>query len=77
MTWIGLYSHNVALLQFQIVHIVVIALASVLELNLHEVSILSIARHVGQPVVGVQLSVLTPTSLMTESTVAAIADAIF
>ena len=35
----GLYGHHVALLQFQLVHVVVVAFAGVLELHLHQVGI--------------------------------------
>ena len=55
----GLHGHDVALLQRQVVHVVIVCLACVLELHLHEVGALCVAWHVGQPVVGVQLSVLS------------------
>jgi hypothetical protein len=42
----------------------VISLTGVLELNFHKVSGLRIARHVGKPVVGVQLTILTAYCLM-------------
>ena len=63
--------HDVALLQRQVVHVVVIALAGVLELHLHEVGRFLVARHVGQPVVGVELAVLSAYCLVAESAVAA------
>ena len=41
-----------------------------LELYFDEVGVVGVARDVGQPVVGVQLTVLPPYSLMAESAVA-------
>ena len=64
MTRTGLHSHNVAFLQFQVVHIMVISLAGMLELYLHQIRRVLIARHVSQPVVGVELSILSAYSLM-------------
>ncbi len=59
VTRAGLDGHDVAFLQGEVVDVVVVAFARVLELHLDEVGGLSIARHVGQPVVGVELSVLS------------------
>ena len=70
MTRVGFYGHDVALLQIQFVDVMVVAFAGVLELHFHEVGSVHVARHVGQPVVGVQLTVLTAHSLLAESTVA-------
>ena len=74
VTGIGLNSHNVAFLQVQVVHIVVVTLAGILKLNLHQVGALGIARHIGQPVVGVQLVILPATSTSAQATVAACHD---
>ena len=59
-----LHSHDVALLQVEVVHIVVISLTGMLELYFHEVGGVLVARHVSQPVVGIQLAVLSAYSLM-------------
>jgi hypothetical protein len=48
----------------------IVALAGVLELNLHEVSGVCIARHIGQPVVGIQLTVLSTYGMLAQSAVA-------
>ena len=66
---IGLYCHDVALLQVEVVHVVVVSLACILELHLNEVGFVGVSRHVGQPVVGVELSVLSSTGFRTESSV--------
>ena len=71
VTRTSLYSHHVSLFQFEVVHVVVVSFAGVLELYLYEVCGLHVARHVSQPVIGVQLSVLSTYGLMTESSVAA------
>ena len=71
VTGTGLDGHHVALLQFEVIHVVVIALAGMFELHLHEVGGVHVAGHVGQPVVGVQLSVLSAYGLMAEASVAA------
>ena len=55
---ICLHGHDVAFLQIQVVHIMVVTLACILELHLHQVCRLSIARHVGQPIIGIELFVL-------------------
>ena len=49
----------------------VVAFTGVLELHLHQVGIVHIAWHVSQPVIGVQLSVLSSYGFFAESTVAA------
>ena len=48
-----------------------------LELYLYEVSSVHVAWHVGEPVVGVQLSVLPAYSLMAQASVAAHHDVMF
>ena len=64
-----LYRHDVALVQVDIVDVVVVTLARVLELHLHEVGVLVVARYVVQPVVGVQLHVLSSASVVVQSAV--------
>ena len=71
MSGVCLYRHDVALSQFQAVHIVVVSLARVLELNLHKVCALVVAGHISQPVVGVELLVLSSAALVTEAAFAA------
>ena len=56
------HGHDVALAELQVVHIVVVTFACVLELHLHEVGRLVVSRHVGKVVVGIELTVLTTTS---------------
>ena len=70
VTGIRLHGHDVAFLQIQIVHIVVVTLAGILELHLYQVCRLSIARHVGQPIIGVELFVLPADATATQTTVA-------
>ena len=65
VTRVRLYGHDVTLLQRQIVHIVVIALACMLELYLHQIRCVGIPWHVGQPVVGIQLTILTSDGIFT------------
>ena len=77
VTRVGLYRHDVALLQVKLVDIVVIALSRVFELHFHEVGGIDISWHVSQPVVGVELSVLTSHGVLAESTVAASYDGLF
>ena len=43
----GLDGHHVAFLQFEVVDVMIVALACVLELHLHEVGGLHVARYVG------------------------------
>ena len=69
VTRAGLHGHDVAFLQWQVVHVVIVAFAGVLKLHLHQVGRLSVARHVGQPVVGVQLAVLSSHGSAAESAV--------
>ena len=42
----------------------IVSLARILELHLHKVSVLLIARHVIQPVVSIELHVLSAASAM-------------
>ena len=65
----SLYSHHVALLEVEVVDIMIISLAGIFELHLHEVGALGIARYVGKPVVGIQLAVLATSGFTTKSTV--------
>ena len=65
-----LHRHDVALLQVNVVDIVVVALAGVFKLYLHEICALLVAWHVGQPVVGVELLVLSSASTVAEASVA-------
>ena len=67
---VSLHRHNVTFLQIQVVHVVIIAFAGILKLNLHQVGALCIAGNVGQPVVGVQLVVL-PSACATAQTAVA------
>ena len=67
MTWVSLYSHPVALLQVQSVYVMVISLTGILKLHLHKVSALGIARHIGKPVVGIQLVVAPAYSFSAQS----------
>ena len=60
VTGVGLHGNDVAFLQVEVVDIMVIALAGVLKLHLDQVGRLGVARHVGQPVVGIELLVLPP-----------------
>ena len=70
VSWVGFYSHDIAFLQFEVVHIMIIALTGMLELNLNQIGGIDITWNISQPVVGVQLFVLSPHCLMTESAVA-------
>ena len=72
MTRVSLYRHYIALLQVEVIHIVVISLTGILELYLHEVSTFSIAGYIGKPVVCVELSVLSSYALSAQTTVAAV-----
>ena len=71
MSWGRLDGHDVAFLQLQAVHVVVIAFAGILELHLYEVCNLIVSGHVGQPVIGIQLVVLASASLAAQASVAA------
>ena len=71
MARVGLHGHDVALVEVQVVHVVVVTFAGVLELHFHKVGALGVARHVGKPVVGVELLVLTAYGAAAEATVAA------
>ena len=72
VTRVSLYRHYIALLQVEVIHIVVISLTGILELYLHEVSTFSIAGYIGKPVVCVELSVLSSYALSAQTTVAAV-----
>ena len=72
MTRISLNSHNVALLQVELVHVVIVALAGMLELHLHQVCRIYVSRHVSQPVVGVQLSVLPTYCILAQASAATV-----
>ena len=77
MSGVRLHGNHIALLQVEVVHIVVISLSGVLELHLHEVGAFIVSRNVGKPVVGVQLSVLPSHGTATESSVTAMAHSEF
>ena len=62
-------SHGIAFLKVKVIDIVIVTLACVLELHLYEIGILLVARHVIQPVVGVELSVLPAASAVAEPAV--------
>ena len=64
MSGVGLHSHDVSFLEVEVVAIVVVSFSGVLELYFDKVGCLVIARHVGQPVEGVQLAVLSAASLV-------------
>ena len=51
VTGTGFNGYHVAFLQIQMVHVVVIAFAGMLELHLHEVCRICVPRHVSEPVV--------------------------
>ena len=72
VTRVSLYRHYIALLQVEVIHIVVISLTGILELYLHEVSTFSIAGYIGKPVVCVELFVLSSYALSAQTTVAAV-----
>ena len=71
MARIGFDGNDVAFLQVQLVHIMVVALTGVLELHFHKVCGIDVARHVSQPVVSVQLTVLSTYGVLAKSTVTA------
>ena len=68
----SLHGHDVAFLQVQMVHVMIVALAGILELHLNQVGRFAVSRHVGQPVVCVELSVLPAASLCRETAAAAL-----
>ena len=68
---IRLHGHHVALFQVEVVHIVIVSLACILELHLHQIGRVCVAGHVGQPVVGVELPVLPAHAGMAEPPAAA------
>ena len=69
MAGTGLYGNDVAFLQGQVVDVVIVTLTCMFKLHLYQVGVFGIAWYVSQPVVGVQLSVLTTYGLMAESSV--------
>ena len=64
-----LHSYDVALTEVQVVDVMIISLARILELHLHEVRVLLITRHIIQIVVGIELLVLPAAGAMAESAV--------
>ena len=70
VSWSRLHSHDVALLQVYVVYIMIVALACVLELHLHKVGLVRVSRNVVQPVVCVELPVLSSASSVAQSVVA-------
>ena len=72
VTRVGFHSHYVALFEVEVIHIMVISLSGILELHFYEVGALGITWHVCEPVVCVQLSVLSSHRLAAESSVAAV-----
>jgi hypothetical protein len=48
----------------------IVALTGVLELNLHEVGRVGITGHVCQPIIGIQLTVLSTYGMLAQSAVA-------
>ena len=59
MSGISLHSHDIAFLQVQLVDIVIVSLACMLELHLHQVCCFVISWHVSKPVISVELLVLS------------------
>ena len=72
MTGIGLHSHIITFRQRQMIDVMIVSFARILELNLHKVSAFRVARHVSKPVVSVELMVLTATSAAAQPTVASV-----
>ena len=70
MSRVCLYSDYVSFFQFKIVGVVIVSLSGVLELHLNEVGSVGISRHVGKPVVGVELFVLSADGFSAQSAVA-------
>ena len=68
MTRRGLHGHDVALLQRQMVTVVIVPFTGVFKLHLHQVGLLVVARDVGQPVVGIQLVILSAAAFAAEAT---------
>ena len=66
----GLNGHDIAFLQVEVVAVVEVALAGVLELHLHQVRHVGIPRYVGQVVVDVQLAALLGAAAIAESAIA-------
>jgi hypothetical protein len=70
VTRTGLDSHHIAFLQVKFIYVVVITFPGMLELYLHEVGGVHVARDIGQPVIGIELSVLPAYGLVTQASVA-------
>ena len=47
MTRVSLYSYDVALLEVEVVYIVIISLSGIFKLHFHQVGALSVSWHVG------------------------------
>ena len=77
VSWVSLNRHDVSLFKFEIVGVVVVSLSGMLELHLHQVCGVSIARHVSQPVVGVELFVLSADGIFAKPSVAVAAYSYF
>ena len=73
----GFHGHPVAFFQVEFIVVVVIPFSRILELHFHKVGVVGIARHVVQPVVGVQLVVLPTAAAATESAVAVVGYLVF
>ena len=71
MPRVGLHGNNVAFLQVEIVYVVIISLACVLELHLNKVGRFHVAWNVGEIVVRVELLVLSAASFATQAAVGA------
>ena len=67
-----LHRHDIPFFQVEVVDVVIICLSGVLKLHFHKVCAFGIARHIGKPVVCVQLSVLASYCLAAETSVATI-----
>ena len=63
VSWVSFYSHDIPFFQLELVGVVVVSLACVFELHFYEVGREGISRHVSQPVIGVELFVLSSHSL--------------
>jgi hypothetical protein len=58
VTWRRFHGHDVALRQIEVIVVAEVSLACIFELNLHHIGEFSIAWHVGQIVVCIELLVL-------------------
>ena len=72
VTRVSFHSHYIALFEVQVVHIMVISLSGILELHFHKVGAFCVTWYVCEPVVCVQLSVLSSYALSAQTTVAAV-----